>query len=303
MASRREFLRTTSAALAGLWAGPALAAPAATGAPAGPEVSLFTKHLLGLSHRELAAAVARIGVAYIEAPVRPGGHVLPAQVEVELPKLVDALAANGIRISMLTTGINAVSDATRTEAVLRTAKALGIPRFRMNWYAYAPDKPLWAQLEEIKPRLRDLVALCKEIGIQPCYQNHSGAKYVGAAVWDMAALMREYRPEDLAWSFDIMHATVEGGLSWPNQVALARERLAMAYFKNFRWQGRVVEPCPLADGLVEAGYVKLLRTSAYQGPVCLHVEHLKGAVGEPGYLEKAIAASRADLATLRSWWS
>jgi hypothetical protein len=119
----------------------------------------------------------------------------------------------------------------------------------------------------------------------------------------MAALMREYRPEELAWSFDIMHATVEGGLSWPNQVALARERMGMAYFKNFRWKGRAVEPCPLADGLIDAGYVKMLRAAAYPGPVCLHVEHLKGAVGDPGYLEKAIEASRADLATLRSWWA
>ena len=227
----------------------------------------------------------------------------PAQVEVELPKLVEALAANGITISMLTTGINAVSNTTRTEAVLRTAKALGIKRYRMNWYAYAPDKPLWAQLDEIKPRLRDLVALSKEIGIQPCYQNHSGAKNVGAAVWDMAALMREYRPEELAWSFDILHATVEGGLSWPNQVALARERLAMAYFKNFRWKGRAVDSCPLADGIIDAGYVKLLKASRYQGPVCLHVEYLKGAIGDPGYLDHAIEASRADLATLRAWWA
>ena len=303
MTTRRDFLRTTSAALAGLWAVNTLAAPTVAGAPSGPEISIFTKHLIGLSHRELAAAVARIGVTSIEAPVRAGGHVLPAQVEVELPKLVEALAANGITISMLTTGINAVSDTTRTEAVLRTAKALGIKRYRMNWYAYAPDKPLWAQLDEIKPRLRDLVALSKEIGIQPCYQNHSGAKNVGAAVWDMAALMRDYRPEELAWSFDILHATVEGGLSWPNQVALARERMAMAYFKNFRWKGRAVDSCPLAEGLIDAGYVKLLKASRYQGPVCLHVEYLKGAIGDPGYLDHAIEASRADLATLRAWWA
>ncbi len=301
MATRRDFLRTTSAALAGLWAGDALGATPVAGAA--PEVSLFTKHLIGLSHRDLAAAVARIGVSSIEAPVRPGGHVLPAQVEVELPKLVDALAANGVSISMLTTGINEVADATRTEAVLRTAKALGIPRYRMNWYAYAGDRPLWAQLEEIKPRLRDLVALSREIGIQPCYQNHSGPRNVGAAVWDMAALMREHRPEDLAWSFDIMHATVEGGLSWPNQVKLARERMAMAYFKNFRWQGRAIDPCALAEGVVDAGYVRMLKASAYRGPVCLHVEHLKGGVGDAGYLERAIDASRQDLATLRSWWA
>jgi sugar phosphate isomerase/epimerase len=303
MTTRRDFLRSTSAALAGLWAGNALAAPTVAGAPSGPEISIFTKHLIGLSHRELAAAVARIGVTSIEAPVRSGGHVLPAQVEVELPKLVEALAANGITISMLTTGINAVSDTTRTEAVLRTAKALGIKRYRMNWYAYAPDKPLWAQLDELKPRLRDLVALSKEIGIQPCYQNHSGAKNVGAAVWDMAALMREYRPEDLAWSFDILHATVEGGLSWPNQVALARERMAMAYFKNFRWKGRAVDSCPLAAGVIDAGYVKMLKASRYQGPVCLHVEYLpEGSLKDATYLKRAVAASRQDLATLRGWW-
>jgi len=301
MATRREFLRSTSAALAGLWVGNA-AASASPPAARVPEVSLFTKHLVGLSHGELASAVARVGVSSIEAPVRPGGHVQPEQVEVELPKLVEALAAQGIAISMLTTGINAVDAATRTEAVLRTAKALGIRRYRMNWYAYAPDKPLWAQLDEIRPRLRDLVALSREIGIQPCYQNHSGAKYVGAAVWDMASLMREHRPEDLAWTFDILHATVEGGLSWPNQVALARERLAMAYFKNFRWKGREVESCPLDEGIVDAGYVKKLQASAYSGPVCLHVEYLKGRVGEPGYLDRAIEASRRDLATLRAWW-
>lgn len=268
-----------------------------------PELSLFTKHLAGLSHRDLAGVVARIGVAGVEVPVRAGGQVLPAQVEGELPKLVDALAAQGVRITMLTTGINAVDTVTRTEVVLRTAKALGISHYRMNWYAYKPDQPLWAQLDEIKPKLKDLVALSKEIGILPCYQNHSGPKHVGAGVWDMAGLMRAYRPDELAWSFDILHATVEGGLTWPNHVALAQERMAMAYFKNFRWQGRAVELCPLAEGVVDEGYVKMLKAAGYRGPACLHVEYLKGVVGDPGYLEKAITASQQDLATLRRWWA
>ena len=57
--------------------------------------------------------------------------------------------------------------------------------------------------------------IARELGIQPCYQNHSGAKYVGAGVWDMAMLMRDHPPADLAWAFDILHATVEGSTSWP----------------------------------------------------------------------------------------
>lgn len=61
--------------------------------------------------------------------------------------------------------------------------------------------------------------------------------------------------------------------------------------------------CPLADGIIDAGYLKMLKASRYQGPVCLHVEYLKGAIGDPGYLDYAIEASRADLATLRAWWA
>jgi len=302
MATRREFLRSTSAALAGLWVGNA-AASASPPAARVPEVSLFTKHLVGLSHGELASAVARVGVSSIEAPVRPGGHVQPEQVEVELPKLVEALAAQGIAISMLTTGINAVDAATRTEAVLRTAKALGIRRYRMNWYAYAPDKPLWAQLDEIRPRLRDLVALSREIGIQPCYQNHSGAKYVGAGIWDMAALMRDHPASDLAWAFDLFHVTVEGGLSWPNELKLASERIGMAYFKDFTWKGRVPEGCPLGAGQVAPESVSRLREAGFAGPVCLHVEYLKGSVSDSSHVKEAVEATRRDFEVLRRWWS
>jgi sugar phosphate isomerase/epimerase len=298
--SRRTFLQSSAA----LVAGAILPNGSGFGAAANPapfEISLFTKHFIGLPYDRLAEVVAGLGFTGIEAPIRPGGHVEPARVEEELPKLVEALKKCGVRITMLTSAINSVSDATRTEVVLRTAKSLGIPRYRMNWYSYDNKLPIWPQLDEIRPKLKDLVALSKEIGVLPCYQNHSGAKLVGAGIWDMALLMRDYKPGELAWAFDIMHATIEGSTSWPTEVALVQDHIGMAFFKNFAWEGKGHKPAPLGEGVVGKSYVDQLKVFGYQGPVCLHIEHLKGKLKDPDYLDSAVEATRKDLETLRSW--
>ncbi|MEI6714671.1 MAG: TIM barrel protein [Verrucomicrobiota bacterium] len=299
MHTRRSFLRDSSAFLAAS----ALGSLTAKAGPAPLEVSLFTKHLLGLSYDRLGEALAEIGVKAIEAPVRAGGHVEPAKVEEDLPKLVETLRKYGVTITMLTSGINSVSEATHTEKVLRTAQKQGIKKYRMNWYTYDNRKPIWPQLDEVRPRLKDLVALSKEIGILPCYQNHSGAKLVGAGIWDMAFLMRDYRPDELAWCFDIMHATIEGGMSWPTEVRLVSDQMGMAFFKNFVWEGKKHRSVPLGEGAVDKSYVTQLKSLGYSGPVCLHVEYLKPGVTDPVDLAKAIAATRADLTTLQSWWA
>ncbi len=300
MFSRRSFLQSSAALAAGAFF-PEGSLSAATAQGGAFEVSLFSKHFLGLPYDRLAEVIAGLGVTGIEAPIRPGGHVEPATVEDELPRLVEALKKCGVRITMLTSGINSVSDATRTEVVLRTAKALGIPRYRMNWYTYDNKLPIWPQLDECRPKLKDLVALSKEIGILPCYQNHSGAKFAGAGIWDMAFLMRDYKVEELAWAFDIMHATIEGSSSWPTEVALVQDHIGMAFFKNFVWDAKGYKPAPLGEGVVGRGYVERLKAGGFSGPVCLHIEHVKGSLKDPGYLEAALEATRKDLVTLRSW--
>jgi sugar phosphate isomerase/epimerase len=300
MLSRRSLLGLSGTLMAGSLLRPVLAAAPA---PKAPEFSLFTKHLVGLPYDQLAETVAGLGFTGVEAPVRKGGHVEPARVEEDLPKLVEAFKKCGVAIRLMTTDLNEVNEADRTEKVLRTASALGIPSYRMKWYAYAGARSHWAQLDEIKPRLRDLVALSRDLRILPGYQNHSGAKYVGAGIWDMAMLMKDYRPAELSWNFDFFHAMVEGGLSWPNELALTRDHISMVYFKSFQWQGRVPAGCPLAEGVVGPDSVALLRKSGYAGPVCLHVEYLKGKVTDPGALKAAVDASRKDFATLKEWWA
>src|SRR6187551_1432223 len=117
MNTRRDFLKSSSAALAAsIASGSVLPHGAAAAGPAsGPtEFCFFSKHLQGLSFDQIADIAADVGVQGIEAPIRPGGHVEPERVEEDLPKLAEALKKRGLGITILTSGINAVNAEQHT---------------------------------------------------------------------------------------------------------------------------------------------------------------------------------------------
>src|SRR5688572_26660184 len=112
MNTRRTFLKSSSATAAAaltshlslLTSHSALAADAK-----GPsEYCFFTKHLHGLSFDQIADIAADVGVQGIEAPIRPGGHVEPDRIEEDLPKLAEALKKRGLKLTIMTSGINEV---------------------------------------------------------------------------------------------------------------------------------------------------------------------------------------------------
>ncbi len=302
MQDRRSFLK--NAALIGgslaLSSTPALAAKARPN-----KLCFFTKHLQGLSYDDIASLAAEMGMDGIEAPIRPKGHVEPEAIETELPKFVEALKKQGLELTIMTSGINEVSAEQHTEKVLRTAAALGVKRYRMNYFKYDLNKPIWPQLQEIKPKIKDLVQLSSELGIQPLFQNHSGKDYVAAPIWDMYSIMREYTPAQFAFVFDIFHATLEGGYSWPMNAKLTEGHWGGVYFKDFQWQGRKAEGCPLGQGQVSPDFAKMVVKNGYSGPISLHVEYLKGDAKSPAVLKEFREAHLRDLKVLKEWmgWS
>ncbi len=294
--SRRRFLGvSTAAALA-----PFVPRSSALGAEGGArhEFCTFTKALQPLSYEETAKAIAALGFDGIEGAVRPGGHVVPERIDEDLPKLVAALKAEGLAFTLMTSGINEVSAEQHSEKVLRAAADAGIKRFRMGYYKYDLKRPIRPQLDEFRPRLRDLVALCREIGIKPIYQNHSGKDYFGAPIWDLVELLSEHDPKDVGIAFDIGHATVEGGKAWPLHFAVARPYLDTVYVKEPTWHDNKIGWGPVGEGAVDRGFYKLLKESGFDGPVSLHVEYLghSDAAIVPAVLE----ATKRDFATLRS---
>lgn len=295
MNTRRAFVRNLSAL--------AFTAPLMAETPEKGKntICYFTKHLQGLSFDEIASLSAEMGVDGIEAPIRPKGHIEPEKVVDELPEFIDALKKQGLEMTIMTSGINEVSAEQRTEEVLRTAAKLGVRRFRMNYFKYDLKKPIWEQLQAVRPKIRDLVALCAELGIQPLFQNHSGKDYFGAAVWDIYSIMREYPAKQFGFCFDILHATCEGGKSWPLEFNLVRDHIGAAYFKDYKWEGRKLVTVPLGEGQVDPEYGKMLLKSGYGGPISLHVEYLEGNAKDPAVLKTFREAHAHDIKTLRSW--
>ena len=267
-----------------------------------PTFHFFTKPFVGLPYPEIAKHVAAAGYDGVEIPIRKKEIREGADVLDEIPKMVAAYQKEKLDVVTLTTDIIEVSSAARTEQILRTAQKCGVKRFRMGWYRYDNTKPIWPQLDSFRAKFHDLITLAKEIGIQPTYQNHSGAKMAGAGVWDIAMLMKDYPASDVAWAFDMMHAKVEGGLSWPTEFALARDRLAAVQFKNYVWENNATRSVSLSSGLVNKDSVDVLKKIGYTGPCLIHNEYMKGDIRQPDFLANVIKASKDDLVTLQNWW-
>ena len=303
MKSRRQFLTTTASAASALL----LPQIPATAAPSGNRkntLCAFTKHLQGLSFDQIADIAASVGLDGIEAPVRPGGHVEPERIEEDLPKLVEALKKRGLELTILTSGVNQVSPEQFSVKVLRTAAALGVKRFRMLYFKYDLTKPILPQVDEWRPKIKDLVQLCSEIGIQPLLQNHSGKDYFGAPIWDAYSIMKDFKPAEFSFAFDIYHATVEGGLSWPLDLSLVGDHLGAVYFKDCKWIGRgKADGVPLGEGQASPDFAKMLIKRSFAGPVSLHTEYMKGDVKDPAFVQASVDAFRRDLNVLKEWMS
>jgi len=257
----------------------------------------FEKPLQFLSFDELADLLAELGFDGVEVAVRPGGHVLPERVEEDLPKFVEALKKRGLEITILTSGINSVQQ-PHTEKVLRTAAKLGIQRYRMLWWQYDLKQSIWPQVEAFRPVLKDLVTLNREVGISGLYQNHSGPKTVGASLWDIYSLIKDYQPKDIGLAYDVYHAQVEGGLSWLSQFHLVKSHITALCVKDFIWANDGLKTVPLGKGRLDRKIISLLKEAKFSGPMSIHVEYLDDKKRDKLAIANAL---RGDFDTWRAW--
>jgi sugar phosphate isomerase/epimerase len=99
--------------------------------------------------------------------------------------------------------------------------------------------------------------------------------------------------------FDIGHATIEGGLSWPIQARLAEPYYTLVYVKDFRWakgpKGWDVDWCPLGEGMIHREFFTRLMGTSYTGPICQHHEYPMGDRKE------MVAQMKKDLRVLKDW--
>jgi len=298
-ASRRVFLASSAA---GVLAGASGLAPLAAAAPAARRFSLigFTKPFADLSFDATADLVAEVGWDGVEVAVRDGSstHIAPDRVEEDLPRMVEALGKRGKELAIVTTSVVALDPAG--ERVLRATAAAGIPRVRLGFLTYQKEGDPTRRVADLHAALADVAAACRDLGLQAGYQNHSGAEYVGAAVWDLHEALGDLDPQHVGSCFDIAHATVEGGLAWPLHARLMADHLVAVFCKDFFWErtdsGQKLRWCPFGEGVVPRSFFDWLKTTRFSGPISQHHEY--GGLGKGPAM---IAPLKRDLARLREW--
>lgn len=295
---RRNLLIAAGCSLAstGLGNSAATAADSPPPSPAKNSVCVFTKPFNSLTYDELADRIAELGFDGVEAPIREGGHIEPVDVPEELPKLVEALQKRDLKLTVMTSSLNDPNDPL-TETVLKTASQLGVRRYRMKYLKYDFNKPILKQLDEWRPQLKDLAAMNKQFGITAVYQNHAGRNYLGASLWDLGRILDGIPVNEIGVAYDIRHATVEGGMSWPVTFHRIRPHIETVYVKDFNWVEGKPKNVPLGEGQISDDFFKMLKKSDFRGPVSLHEEYLDHR--KPELVPTHLAAIKKDFATLK----
>lgn len=259
-----------------LLAGAATTTLAAARPSGRPPLCLFSKHLPDLGYDALGKACKDFGFDGVDLTVRPKGHVLPENVERDLPEAVKAVRSHGLSVPMVTTGLLSPDDPA-AEPTIATAARLKVPYLKPGYWRYGSADVL-QKVAEVKKATAGLVALANKHGIEIGFHNHSG-DYVGTAVWDTFEIIRDMDPKRIGYYFDPCHATAEGGKAgWLVALNLALRRMKMVALKDFYWEKRDgkwnMQMCPLGEGMVDwERFFSILAKARFTGPISLHVEY------------------------------
>jgi L-ribulose-5-phosphate 3-epimerase len=240
--SRRDILKGLAATplLAQLGSPKAAAQSVASSATAEsgakPSLSLWSTTLQWTPDMdEVCAVTAEAGYKSIAWTVRPGAHIVAANVERDLPKAVEAAKKAGLTSPMIVTPL-VDAKSPGAEAILAAMQSAGIRYYRGNLLGmYDYTKPLVPQLEAIKPRIASLVKLNEKYGTTVMYNNESLGNAIGSGIWDLWTALKDFDPAQAGISYNIGHATVRGGTDWWVTIRFAAKYIVGFSLGDFRW--------------------------------------------------------------------
>lgn len=273
--SRRRFVTTMAAAGLAMPVAGALGSRLSGGQSGNRPIAFFTKPLDGFEPEFMAETLAMAGINGFDLAVRPGGRVEPEKIDDELPKVIETGKKYGLATEMMVSSIREAN--AETEKVLKAASRNGIRHYRLGYFNYDFKAGIPASLEKIREDLQPLADLNRQYHIQAGYQNHTGTR-VGAPVWDIWELVKDFPVSQVSSQFDIQHAVTEGAASWPLALRLLSKNIGSLAVKDFTWEIRDrkprIVPVPIGEGIVDFDlFFSLLRELEIAVPLSLHVEY------------------------------
>lgn len=273
-------------------------------------IYVFSKHLQFLNYSDMSEVAAECGFNGLDLTVRPGGHVEPERAQDDLPRAAESMKANGLDVNMLVSRVTNVDDAVGIQS-LKTASSLGFKSYRMGYYKPDATGSLRQNIERVRGQLSGLADFNREHGLHGAYQNHAG-EHIGSFVTDLADLLDGLDPRWSGSQYDIRHATVDGGASWPLGLRYLKDHIKTVAIKDFIWKQvggkwRVVN-VPLGEGMVDFDrYFKALRSYGIRPSVSLHLEYDLGGAGKGSRTltipkKEVFAAMKRDLRRFHQLW-
>jgi L-ribulose-5-phosphate 3-epimerase len=275
--SRRKFVSSIAAAGATLSLG-ALAGTDSMlyGTESTRKIHVFSKPLTWMGYEDMAKLLSDSGAEGIDLTVRPGGNVLPENVESDLPRAVEAARHKGLSVEMIVTGI-VRADQQYAESMIRTASSLGIKFYRLGWVSYDDTLGISGSIQKFRTDMKRLEEINRKYGIHGAYQNHAGTM-VGGAVWDIYEMLEGLDSRFIGCQYDVRHAVVEGSSSWPNGLKLIAPWVKCTDIKDFIWvesDGKWnALSVPMGEGIVNFDeYFSLVKKLNISGPMSVHFEY------------------------------
>jgi len=237
---RRDFLQVTAGALLAaprrLHAEVPLAPPQQTPPSDASrlKIDIYSRHLQWLrTADEVAEAAIEMAYDGVNVTVRPyPGHVNPENVAKELPPFVNAIRRRGLLVRSITTNISD-ADSPNAESIVSAAASLGITHYWWGTYRYEPNKPIFDQLDALKPRIAKIAALSEKYRMTAAYHTYSMPNTVGSVVWDLLYLLRNHDPKYVGFHYDTGHESHHlNGMSELNLRSAGPYVVAMA-FKDY----------------------------------------------------------------------
>ena len=272
-------------------------------------IHVFSKHLQFLGYDEMAETAAEIGFDGVDLTVRPGGHVLPENVQSDLPKAIAAIQKQGLQSNLMTTRLNS-PEGKVNQQVLDVAADQGIKYYRTDYFRYPDKADVPSFLDECMSTMDKLAEYSEKKNLFASYQNHAGSRYVGAPVWDIAGILHGINSPHLGSQYDIRHATVEGGQAWPIGLNYIHPHINTLVMKDFVWEKRDgrwrVVNTPIGEGMVDfPAYMKQLKSLNMTAPISMHYEYPMpeedGSLTEKQKLEQTKKVMKRDLERVRRY--
>lgn len=250
-----------------------------------------------------------IGLDGLDLTVRPGGHILPKDVEEQLPLAAKAALEAGVEIGMLTTPITEPN--AEAEKILATASKLGIHKVKLGYYRYKPFGTLAKQLDDVRRQLAAVAKLANKYDVLPCVHIHCN-DFIPSHGTQLYLLLKDFAPGQVGAYADMLHMSLEGGGDgWRQGLDLVAPWLAIVSVKNYdfqpkerdkrgqmRWRHQVV---PVADGISPIPeFVACLRKLGYDGMYSMHSEYEGSGSFRNMDSEECLKQTAADLKYFRS---